>query len=243
MPLFDEAQLEKRRIEGSPYGFSATRIEDLGATEYTLVGLVADASPSITSFQDEIEACVQEIVRSCRRSPRADNLMLRYTTFAQDVREVHGFRQLAECVPASYAGKLEVGSNTALFDAAHNGIEAVSRYGTDLFESDFDCNAIVFVVTDGLDNASQLTAKDVRAAIERARVEEKLESLTTILVGVNVGAGSALEDVERAAGFDAYVELEKADEATLAGLARFVSKSVSAQSQALGTGASGAITF
>ena len=31
-----------RRLTGTPYGYSGTRLEDLGASEYTLVGICAD---------------------------------------------------------------------------------------------------------------------------------------------------------------------------------------------------------
>jgi hypothetical protein len=61
----------------------------------------------------------------------------------------------------------------------------------------------------------------------------------TILVGVNVKDPSVsqyLADFRKSACFDQYVELAKADAKTLANLARFVSHSISAQSQALGTG-------
>ena len=31
-----------RRLTGTPYGYSGTRLEDLGSSEYTLVGICAD---------------------------------------------------------------------------------------------------------------------------------------------------------------------------------------------------------
>jgi hypothetical protein len=63
--------------------------------------------------------------------------------------------------------------------------------------------------------------------------------MMTILVGVNVNdpqVSQCLKDLKDQAGFTQYVELKDATASSLAKLADFVSKSISAQSQALGTG-------
>ena len=91
MPIFKGKDMNDHKLAGSSYGFSAKRIDDLGASEYTLVAIAADVSGSVSSFKKEIESCVREIVRACRHSPRADNLMLRFTRFDSRVSEVHAF--------------------------------------------------------------------------------------------------------------------------------------------------------
>ena len=67
-----------------------------------------------------------------------------------------------------------------------------------------------------------------------------MESILTILVGVGVGSYSevqkALDEFKNEAGITQYVEIADANSSTLAKLAKFVSQSISAQSQALGTG-------
>jgi len=66
-----------------------------------------------------------------------------------------------------------------------------------------------------------------------------MESLVSVLVGVNVQdrrIGAYLQDFKNEAGFTQYVELQNAHAKTLAKLADFVSRSIAAQSQALGTG-------
>ena len=67
-----------------------------------------------------------------------------------------------------------------------------------------------------------------------------------MLVGVGVnskGLSQELRSFERAAGFDRYIELDKADAPTLARLADFVSKSISMQSQSLATGRAQGLGF
>ena len=238
MPLLKHT-LISHHIAGSHYGFSAKRIEDLGACEYTLVGLAADSSGSVCQFQREIEEAIKNIVLACYRSPRADNLMLRFTRFDDSVHEVHGLKPLPECHPADYDHTLVAGGCTALYDATHNAITAIGRYAESLSQRDFDVNGIVFVVTDGGDNASTMTSQSVKEALAQTVSAEHLESLTTILIGVNVKdatISSYLKAFSRDAGFDRYIELERADEQTLAHLADFMTQSISMQSRALGTG-------
>ncbi len=232
--------MDNHHIHGSSYGFSATRINDLGAAEYTLVTIAADVSGSVQGFEQDIERTIVEVVRACRHSPRADNLMLRLVTFDHRLEEVHGFKPLMGCNPDDYRGCLRVGGTTALLDATHNAVAALTQYAQSLSQSDFDANGIVFVITDGLDNASSVNVKAVKAELGRAVRSEALESLVSILVGVDVqsaAVGAALQGLQREVGFDKYLEIGKASAASLAKLADFVSRSISMQSQALGTGA------
>ena len=229
------------------YGFSATRIGDLGSAEYTLVSIAADRSGSVSSFLREIERCMRDVVLACQRSPRADNLMLRVTCFDAGLSELHGFKPLADCPPSELAGKLKAGGATALYDAALDAFDAVARYGKDLASHDLTVNALVFVLTDGMDNASRLPLGELRAAIARAMQGEGLESLLSVLVGVNVSdpqVSQYLQQLRSEAGFSQYVELEQASVGDLARLADFASRAISAQSRSLGTGrASPSLTF
>lgn len=240
MPLLgDSNDLENHAIKGSNYGFSATRVDDLGASEYTLVGITVDASSSVSSFEGEINKTVQEIVKACRLSPRADNLMMRLLAFSSDLSEIHGFKPLTECNVDDYANAIRPMGMTALYDASCNLVQSVTQYGKSLSESDFSVNGILFVITDGMDNRSTFTPQSVAQALKDAVKSESLESIVTILIGVNIqdpSVSTYLKSFEKEAGFSQYVELGNADSKTLAKLAEFVSKSISAQSQALGTG-------
>ena len=244
MPIISScngSSLLNYQIAGSSYGYSGTRIQDLGASEYTLASIAADTSGSVGPFQCEIESCMAQVVRACGRSPRADNLMLRVTRFDHRLDEVHGFKPLTECHEADYDGCLRSGGTTALYDAAQNAISALTRYGQLLTSHSFDVNAILFVLTDGLDNASTTTARNVHLAMKDALRSEHLSSLISVLVGVNVQnamVASELADFSRQAGFSQFIGLADANESTLARLADFVSQSISLQSCALASGRS-----
>jgi len=239
VPIFSDDTMTQHQVAGSNYGFSAKRIEELGATEYTLVGLTVDVSWSVESFEKEIEKCVQEVVKSCQHSPRADNLMLRTVSFADKVEETHGFRPLAECDIDKYQGQFTARGRTRCYDAAIGQLDSMASYAKDLVENDFGVNGILFVITDGMDNESTMTPHEIKKRVDKMRLGEELESLVTILIGVNITDPNIqryLKDLETEGEFSQYIELDNARANTLAKLAEFVSKSISAQSQALGTG-------
>lgn len=250
MPKFNSANdnLENFKLKTSHYGFSATRLEDLGSSEYTLVSIVEDDSSSTSPYKTEREKTIKKIVEACQKSPRADNLLLRVCRFADRFEEIHGFKRLQTIKQEDYDDCLGGGGMTALFDSAENAISASNAYGKTLSENDFSVNAIVFVVTDGMDNRSKCTTHQVKEALQSAMKDECLESLVSILIGVNPGnvpeLDQYLQRFKNESGFTQYVNIGEATPGKLAKLAEFVSKSISAQSQALGTnGPSQSLSF
>ncbi len=240
MPRLTDDNLEQHKLPTGTFGYSAASLDDLGATEYTLVTIVQDVSSSVASFKSEMESCLKEIINACKVSPRADNLMIRLVSFASDMNEEHGFKLLEECNPDDYLGSLNVGGMTALFDAAENSIAATNDYAKTLVDNDFSVNSIVFIITDGCDNISKKTTNSVKKVLAKSLKDEYLESIVTILIGVGTksdpGVSFELDKFKAEAGLTQFVEIGKADTKTLAKLAEFVSKSISAQSQSLGKG-------
>jgi uncharacterized protein YegL len=247
--LITDPSMQSHAAAGSSYGYSGKRIGDLGSSEYTLVVLAMDVSGSVYRSGPAIEVAIKNIVQACRHSPRADNLMLRVVLFDHTIQELHGFKPLTECNVDDYTGTINPGGGTALYDASHNAIEAASRYGRDLVAQRYDANAIVFVGTDGKENGnSSLTVSEVAKALNDSVTDEALESMRAVLLGINVdptsGTSQWLDTFRTDAGFDQYVAIGDATEDKLAKLADFVSRSISSQSQALGTGGpSQSLTF
>jgi len=247
MPILTDVTVDQIDLPNSHYGYSAAKIETLGATEYTAATVVVDVSGSTRAFAFEMEACISEIVSACKYSARADNLLLRLVQFDTTLDEIHGFKLLENCNTGDYSGVLKAGGNTALYDPAENAISAASNYAARLAAGNLSANAILFVITDGMDNASRLTPASIKRALDRAISSETLQSIVSILIGVNVASADIskhLKELKEAAGFDQYIEIGRADRDSLAGLARFVSKSISVQSQVLlAGGSSGKLVF
>lgn len=234
MKLFDDDKMAQGTVGG--FAFSAVRPETLGSTEYTLVTLALDKTGSVSDFADELFRVKKTVVEACRRSPRAEFLLLRVVEFNARVDEVHGFMPLSEVDVNSYVTP-HCGGMTALFDATFSAVSAANAYAQTLADQDYLANAIHIIVTDGDDNTSRMRPLDIKREIAKATTGEVLESVRTILVGVNATQYAAqLQSFQQEAGIDQYEDVGAATPQRLAKLADFVSRSISAQSQSLGTG-------
>jgi len=240
MPRLGSENLQKQNA--GHFGFSHTKIDDLaanGASGYTLVTIVADHSGSTLGFQLPMEAALKEVIGACQKSQRADNLLVRLVTFNSTVTEVHGFRLLSSIILNDYDGVLPPNGLTALYDASTNAIEASNNYGKQLLEQDYDVNGIVVVITDGDNTCGALGVNQVKEALVQSVSGENLESMVSILIGVNLQSHDIQQKLDafyKDAGFTQFVPLADASRNTLAKLAQFISKSISSQSQHLNSG-------
>lgn len=240
MKLVDAMQ----KFDNKGFEFSAVRPDTLGATEYTLVNIVVDITGSVSPYSADILKMQKAIIEACQYSPRSDYLLVRIVEFNQKINEIHGFTPLSSINVDQYSEPNCFGG-TALIDATYSSVNATNIYGKTLAEQDYLVNSILFVITDGDDNASRLSTTDVVSEMKKAVSGEFLESSRAILIGINPGQYSSyLKNFKDAVGFDQYEEVSNVTPASLAKLANFVSKSISAQSQSLGTGgASQALVF
>ena len=221
------------------FNFSAVDVKSLGASEYTIVTIAQDTSSSVTDFKKAMEDTLKQILEACKKSPRSENLLLRLVEFNSDIGELHGFRELKAIDPAEYDDILKPRGMTALYDGVLSATEAVEVYGKKLSSMDYRCNGVIFIITDGCENASvNKDSVELKKAFGRVRTNETLESLQTILIGVGTDPQvmQILQDLQQAAGIDQFVDMGAATPAKLAKLAAFISKSISSTSQALGTG-------
>lgn len=239
MPLMSDNDVDGTPTKATHYGFSNININNLGADSYTLFGLILDKSGSVSVFAKTIEEAAKNVIRGCQNAPRADNMLVRMLCFNGKIDPIHDFKLLMDCAPDSYSDIIRAGGTTALYDASVDIIDSVANAGKDLLANDYKANGIVAIVTDGEDVGSVHTAVSVKAALEKARRSECLESILTILIGVNIQdptIGQKLKEFQAEAGIDQYIEIDKADPKTFAKVAGFIVASVSSQSQSLGTG-------
>lgn len=244
MPRLIGNEMQQHKLGGN-FTFSAKRIEHLGATEYTLVTIAVDETGSVSGFKDQLLAMLQAAVGSCKSSPRSDNLLVRVLYFSDKykggVKEIHGFKPLAEIDPSQYPMP-NPGGMTPLCDAAYSAIGAMNKYGKELYDRDYLANGIAFIVTDGGENASVATMPMVKSELAKSVTGEVLESMISIVIGINTQVcGPELDEFTKEAGITKYIDAgdlsdKTIAEKTLAKIAQFVSRSVSSQSQSLGTG-------
>lgn len=218
------------------FQFSGIRPDKLSSTEYTLVSLVLDKTGSVSGFAPQLLDVKKSIIQACRKSPRANFLLFRNTEFNDSVEEVHGFLELQTIDENQYQVPQCTGL-TALYDAVFSAVAASNLYAKDLTDKEFGVNSIVFVITDGDDNRSIETISSVKNEINKGVQNEWLESMQVILIGVNSSQyKQKLEAFTQQAQLSQYIEVSDASPSKLAKLAQFVSRSISSQSQALGSG-------
>jgi uncharacterized protein YegL len=239
MPRLDK-DLEIQKIAGSNFSFSGTRLDHLGASGYTLVTVAVDVTGSVSGFEQELHAMLVAAVESCKKSPLKDNILVRVvlfsTRFKQGISEIHGFKPVLEIDTASYPA-LIAGGLTPLCDAVFSSIGATNTYGAQLRGRHYDANGICFIITDGDDNDSVASMDMVKREAEKSVTGEILESMISILIGVNASnLRHLLTRFKDEAGITQYVDAGDATPQRLAKLADFVSQSVSSQAQAQGTG-------
>jgi uncharacterized protein YegL len=238
MPILLDNTMDNLKTS-SNYKFSGVKIDQLGATEYTLVTILSDASGSVHSYVKEMENCLKTILDACKKSPRAENLLLRLTKFNGTVDEIHGFKLLSTIAPKDYDNILNPTGGTALFDAVQSAVEATKDYGEILTNQDYGVNGIIFVITDGDDNESVGNSNSVKKAIKDIKKAEKLEDVSIVLVGVgDVSVQSYLQDFQQKAEITQFVDIGGATASKLAKLAQFISQSISSKSKDLQNGTS-----
>jgi len=242
MPRFnmsndDDSSMEQ--IAASNYGFSAVRVDELGSTEQTLVTIAVDKSGSLHGFDRDLEKMISEAVKSCKKSDRAESIIVRVVAFDSKEHEIHGFKPLASIdADADYDGVINTGGLTSLYDTAHNSVLSTAKYGKMLVDQDFAANGIIFVITDGCDVSSTSTTSTVAQAVQKSRKDEELDSIAIVLIGMasDQMTKDNLNMFKSESALDEYIEMGDVTSQKLAKLAGYVSRSVSSTSQALGTG-------
>jgi Mg-chelatase subunit ChlD len=189
------------------FGFTAVSIDELGASEYTLIQLVIDGSGSMFAHRHRIEVMISDIVTACLQSEHRHRLILRIVAFGPAPEEVHGFKTMLQCNPADYDGVLRSSGTTALNDAVLDGIEVAGGYAEYLTKYDLLVNGLLIVVTDGMDNHSIVSPKQVKDALTDASGQFDPCELTFILVGLcdsripdSSGVSTALRRLQKEVG-------------------------------------------
>jgi uncharacterized protein YegL len=228
------------------FKYSNVKAEKLGASEYTITEIVVDATGSVSPFVNDLENMISESINACKKSPRKNNLLARVTKFNADMNrshidEIHGYTLLDTIDTAQYKGAIKPDGGTPLYEATLEAIETLHDYTAKLYKTKkITCNAIVFIITDGDNNASMnITTANIKEMIQKIKTEEILESIRTILIGINdtdAHFKARLEAFVKEAGLDEYISVGEVSAGKLAKLAQFVSRSTSSQAQAKGTG-------
>lgn len=236
-------QSQSFTLQGANFGYTGARIDDIQTNEATLVTGLFDHSGSTRPFAQLLAECGANVIKSLRHTPAESYLMYRHCLFSTDFREVHGFQPWMELNPDDYLKQPHMGGQTSLYASTKNVIDATVDYAKQLAKKYRFSNGIIYIASDGLNyleyDPNPVTMEDVRKSLAAAVSSEILESLITILVGINPDPDvqKKLEEFKEKCGFTKYIPIEDATPEEFAKLMNFLSLSVSSQSQARGGGA------
>jgi len=254
--LADTTGSQMINLQGG-FKYSNTAIEKLDATNYTLGTLVVDVTGSLSGRENDLTRIMREIVEKLKKEDTARNILWRVVLFSesQDIVEVHGFKLLMDINQDTDYDVVRCYGGTALFDAVGSSLDATVVEAKRLDAKDYDVNAILVFLTDGDDNDSRIypTAANVKEKVDEAMRSEALESILTILVGVNPDGNSnstwkqivsrKLSEFHAEAELTEYVDMDDFTEDAIKKIILQVSSITSDTSKKIGSGGPSQMTF
>ncbi|MHB8878432.1 MAG: vWA domain-containing protein [Myxococcaceae bacterium] len=211
-------------------GAAGTAMEDIVATDVTLITVLIDASSSIESRG--LEQAVREgqngLVDAFGGSKEKESILMALWTFANDLDVLHSYVPVADAVRLTTKNYRGAGC-TRLYDTWCDALGANVAYAQRLRASGTPCRSVVVVITDGEDVGSKRKAADC-ARLSR----DLLASERFTLAFVGVGADADFRAVARNMGVpDGCVVVQKdATPSALRKVFQMVSQSAIRASQA-----------
>lgn len=245
--LIGTSDTEAQTTVGSGFAYSGAKMSVLGASEYVIAQMLIDWSSSVSGCRQGLIDCAKMVLEACKKHPKSENILLRVVTF--DGRngniEIHGFMPINAVDSAVYDNMGHPTSTTPLMDAHLEALEALHDYGTNLVKNQFNCNAVLFVLSDGGENSSRTpdAMKKIVDMSAKIRSGDPIESFTQIMIGFNdLSSKADLLQYVKDATIDEYKSIGDATPTNIAKMGKFISHSFSTASVALGGGNSQQLT-
>lgn len=212
-------------------GAAGRALEDIDASDVTLITVLIDSSSSIAAAG--LERAVREgqnaLIEAFAGTREEPSILVALWTFDSKSRVVHAY------VPVKDATRLDASSykskgSTSLYDVWCDALASNVAYAEQLRSGGTPVRSVVVVLTDGGDTSSKRTARDC-ASISR----DLLKSEQFILAFVGVGNETDFRQVARSMGVpDGCVAVEsQATPSGLRGVFQMVSKSAIRASRGL----------
>jgi hypothetical protein len=163
-------------------------LDQLATNEVTLAMNILDMSGSMSPHAaDLIRAYNEDYLAAMEGSPAAEDILVSTILFEDKVKLLHGYVNLKDAprlTPTSYAPY----GSTALYDAVAAGLTNMVLYAQQLRQSGVMVRGFAMVYSDGGDNASKQSARDVRrAALEL--LKQEMYTLAYVGFGMNKPIG------------------------------------------------------
>jgi uncharacterized protein YegL len=195
---------------------------DIQVEETINAVFVVDVSPSISTYAKDLNHAFNDFTQTMQKSHVAEQLMVSIVTFNEKVEVVSGFQPIKQIPTMTFKPS---GGGTALYQATAQGLKIAIDYRTNLEASGVTAKTLVFVITDGEDNSSNVSAKQVKDKIaDILSQEQNAFSFTTILFGV--GSATSFEQAQKDMGIQHIAKVGTSG-AEIRKMIAFISQSIS----------------
>jgi len=177
-------------------GAAGKAMEEIEATDVTLVTVLLDASSSIgcRKLENAVRDGYNLLVHTFASSRQQESIMMALWTFNDQPKVVHSYlpvNEAAKLDPTNYRS----GGATSLYDTWCDALAANVAYAQQLRDSGTPCRSVVVVITDGEDVSSRRRVGDC-ARLSR----DLLASEQFVLAFVGVGSDVNFQTVARNMG-------------------------------------------
>jgi uncharacterized protein YegL len=186
-------------------GAAGTALEDIIASDVTLITVLIDASSSIAS--SNLEQAVRDgqnlLVDAFGGAKESQSILMALWVFNHDINVIHSFVPVsdAERLGSNYRGN----GSTRLYDCWCDALAANVAYAQQLRDGGTPCRSVVVVITDGADYGSNRTAGQCKKLST-----DLLKSEQFILAFVGVGDDTDFRKVAKSMGVpDGSVAVQK----------------------------------
>lgn len=169
------------------FGFNNFNPEEIQSDETINAVFVVDTSGSVRGYVNELNAAYNEFVNEFKDSHVKERLLVSVIEFNDSVNVVSGFQpiyKLAEQGEMDFSQRL--GGLTALYDGVDSGLANAVDYREQLENSGVGVKTILYIITDGRENASQIASADtIKQKIDDLLTEERnFASFSSVLFAV-----------------------------------------------------------
>ncbi len=200
--------------------------EDIEVDETINAVFVIDTSYSVSGFVKELNHAFNDFTESMQKSHIADKLFVSIIEFSEKVTVTSGFRPVTSIPTMDFSKKL--GGWTSLYDASLTGLKNALDYRENLENSGVETKTLLFVITDGEDNASKNPPSKVKAIIEKLKSDEhNAFSFTSVLFGL--GNEANFEKAQKEMGIEHLAKIGTSGQ-EIKKMIGFISQSISSVS-------------
>jgi uncharacterized protein YegL len=163
-------------------GFSNVQITNFDPTnvatdDVILVTFVIDKSGSVGMFVKDLNDVLNQFVDEISKSHVSDKVLVQTILFNGKIEVVHGFKPITEVDKFD----LNTSGYTALYDATRFALANAIDYKESLSQQGLTAKSLVFVLTDGEDNASKTKPLEIRKVINDIYTNESFSNEFTVM--------------------------------------------------------------